>query len=136
MDVPCLYHDVYKIIFSYISDNTTYKNARISCKMFHSILKDLKIFHNNQLSRTIKFNNFTINIYDSKNVEIGYLDKMMGKFTMKYKNWNTNIDFSNPYRVKVSRNNMYNYEIIGYNLIEDTKEKKVINIPRLNCIIS
>ena len=36
--------EIYEKIFSYVCDSKTYKNLRMSCRMFHAILNDIKKF--------------------------------------------------------------------------------------------
>ena len=127
--------EIYKIIFSNITDNITYCNVRISCKMFYETLKDLKIYRKNQLIKIIIFNDYIINILNNKNQEIGFYNKQSNIFKLTENNEIINIDLSNPYKIITTKKNLFNYQTITNNLITDKKENKTINFPPM-CTIS
>lgn len=72
MSMCLLPTEIYEKIFSYICDTETYKNVRLSNKLFYNILKNLNHYDNNgELLRIYIFSKDSINILNKNNEEIG-----------------------------------------------------------------
>lgn len=68
LDLP---NELLNIMFSFISDTTTYKNARLVCLPFRNILKDVKVFEHNKIK--------LIYVFDKENNRISILNEHFDK---------------------------------------------------------
>lgn len=76
--------EIYEKIFSYVCDSKTYKNLRMSCRMFHAILNDIKKFdRSGNVEMIYVFQNNSIQILNREHEEIGYV-KMTYPCMMHY----------------------------------------------------
>ncbi len=67
MEINNIPHELIIIILSFINDNESYKTARLTCKRWLGILKNVKRYHNNKLIETIIFNENNIKSYYQNN---------------------------------------------------------------------
>ena len=129
-------------ILSYINDNNTYANNRLTCKLFYNILNDFKIFDNKLLINIVKFYDNKICFYNKNNImvkEILFLK--YGKVKTKcYKDYNDEfkeLHINPPSQAVVIEQSKYTLKRTTFNF----KNNKIdyVNIPRYiqhPCVIS
>ena len=121
--------EMYEKIFSYIKDTKTLLNIRLSCKLFYLLNKDIKIYDNNILSYTYKFNrNFIrqnlLNIYNKDNKIIGYIDFDIDGYTKIKNDLKINVQNNTVFY----RNYNYNYYISRiYDIVTKKTQENIIN---------
>ena len=124
------------IILNFISDSKTYKNARITCKLWNNVLKDGKIFKNNELKQIIKFYDNYIYYFNPK-LELLASVKFQNYGFYEYKqfkdkNYTITIK-SKPLCLESTKSVGLYYEKKHYDSLTDKKTVTNFNIPQ--CIL-
>tara|TARA_Y100000741_G_scaffold317975_1_gene264987 strand:+ start:535 stop:1056 length:522 start_codon:yes stop_codon:yes gene_type:complete len=161
-DMP---NEILIMIFSYINDTNTYKNARLVCRLFQNILIDVKIFNQKKLYLNFRFNKYynnnneeEVTIMDYNNSEIGYIKAeypMCARYYLKTDNNSTEY-ILNPNTVITKETkkdaNINRTQIVVLNLKTKTHKRRTVtkivsnngphinpflaaNIPPNGCII-
>lgn len=158
-------NEILRIIFSFITDTDAYKNSRLVCRLFHSMLIDVKIFNNKNLYLNFRINKYydnnseeEITILDNKKSKIGYIKTLFPMCVKYYLNKDdTKFEYTmNPNEVitkeSIKSNNIIRTNIIVQNLKNKTYKKSTLtnvfpnnginhpfvppNIPPNGCIIN
>ena len=128
--------ELISIILNFICDTQTYKNARITCKLWNNVLKDGKIFINNELTQIIKFYDNHINYFNRKSELIACVNFQNYGFYeyKKFKDCNYSISIkSKPLSLESTKMIGKYYEKKHYDIITDKKTVTNFHIPQ--CIL-
>ena len=138
-------NEILNLIFSFISDTNTYKQCRLSCKIFYLILKNNIVYKNNVPICTIKYFDNKISYFNCNNElekDILFLKygeiKTINYFIKNNKDNNfTEFNIKPPKYAVVIEQNSYFLKKMTYNF--EDGDVKTTNIPRYiphPCIIS
>lgn len=134
--------EIIKIILSNVTDNETFTNCRLVCKLFYELCTPLRSFKNNSIYKYFHFREDTITIVDNNNILLEeYVFKKYGDSI--YKKYNDRGIIVNTMElrypktiVKKTINNNIVHKV-EFDLVKDSIKKELINLYGYGgCILS
>jgi len=139
MNIPI---ELIELILLNIRDTETYKNARLVCKSWHTILNKVKRFDEGYMKEYITFlPNSIITYYSNDSIKNEFYIKK--DFSILFREYNerkdliNTIQFNPPYTIKQSSITMNTIMVKEYDIRKDDIEKHTLPLMNINpnCLI-